>query len=281
MQEELVNNVTDTALIFEGGGMRAAYTSAVVAELLSAGIHINYVAGISAGSSNTVNYISRDAERARRSFVEFAADPQFGDVRTFLRGKGLFNAEYIYEQTSAPGQALPLHFERFRANPARMRIGAFRCGDGEMVYFTKEDTPTLRDLVVRVRASSTMPVIMPPVHLDGEVYVDGALGPSGGIALDVAKRDGFSKFLVIRTRERGYVKEPQRFSRALRAHYRKWPAVADGLLERHRRYNETVAELDQLERDGKAMVFYPENLTVSNGERDVAKLRADHEAGLI
>lgn len=280
MYPELRSNVTDTALIFEGGGMRASYTSAVVAELVRAGIFIDYVAGISAGSSNTINYLSRDGERARRSFVEFAADPNFGDIRTFLRGKGLFHAEYIYEQTSGPGQALPLDFESFTANPARMRIGAFRCGDGEMVYFTKEDTPTLRDLVVRVRASSTMPVIMPPVHLDGEVYVDGALGPSGGIALDVAKRDGFTKFLIIRTRERGYVKAPQRFSRALRAHYRRWPAVAEGLLARHTRYNATVEEIDALEQEGRAMVFYPTQLTVSNSERDVAKLMANHRAGL-
>lgn len=278
--EQLTSNVTDTALIFEGGGMRASYTSAVVVELLRAGIYLDYVAGISAGSSNTVNYLSRDGERARRSFVEFAADPNFGDLRTFLRGKGLFHAEYIYEQTSEPGQALPLDFDTLQKNPAQMRIGAFRCGDGEMVYFDKEDAPTLRDLVVRVRASSTMPIIMPPVHLDGEVYVDGALGPSGGIALDAAKRDGYTKFLVIRTRARGYVKEPQRFSRALRTHYRKFPAVAEGLLARHTNYNRTVEELEDLERDGKAYQFYPEHLTVSNSERDVDKLMANHQAGL-
>ena len=34
MTEPMTSNVTDTALLFEGGGMRAALTSAVVAELL-------------------------------------------------------------------------------------------------------------------------------------------------------------------------------------------------------------------------------------------------------
>ena len=67
MTEPMTSNVTDTALLFEGGGMRAALTSAVVAELLRQRIHVDFVAGISAGSSNAVNCLSRDPARARRS----------------------------------------------------------------------------------------------------------------------------------------------------------------------------------------------------------------------
>ena len=47
----LSSNVHDTALIFEGGGMRVSYTAAVVVALLDAGVHFDWVAGISAGSS--------------------------------------------------------------------------------------------------------------------------------------------------------------------------------------------------------------------------------------
>lgn len=41
----------DVALIFEGGGMRAAYTAAVVKTLVDAGIVFSKVYGISAGSA--------------------------------------------------------------------------------------------------------------------------------------------------------------------------------------------------------------------------------------
>ena len=44
MTEPMTSNVTDTALLFEGGGMRAALTSAVVAELLRERIHVDFVA---------------------------------------------------------------------------------------------------------------------------------------------------------------------------------------------------------------------------------------------
>lgn len=272
-------NVTDTALLFEGGGMRAAYTSAVVTQLLRAGIFFDYVAGISAGASNAVNYLSRDAARARRSFVEFAADPAFGDLWSFARGDGLFNAEYIYERTSEPHQALPLDFATFRANPARFRIGAFQCATGRNVYWSRDDVETMRDLLVRVRASSTMPVLMPPVTIDGQVYVDGALGRSGGIPLDIARVDGYQKFFVVLTRTRDYVKGPSRAPEFFKRRFRRYPAVADAILKRWHRYNETRRKLFELEARGLAYLFFPETMPISNGERNVAKLRQTHELG--
>jgi predicted patatin/cPLA2 family phospholipase len=272
--------VTGTALVFEGGGMRASYTSGLLVALLEAGLHLDWVGGISAGSSNTVNYLSRDPWRARHSFTDFAADPRFGDWRTFARGQGLFNAQYIYEETGLPGQALPFDWETFSASTARMRIGAFNATRGEQVHWGREDVPTITDLMVRVRASSTMPVVMPPVTIDGEVYVDGALGPAGGIALDAARADRYERFLVVLTQPRGYVKEPLRNDWLLRRWYRRLPAVAEALRRRPARYNATREELWELERSGAAYLFVPEVMPVGNGERSVARLRASHEAGL-
>ncbi len=280
MPEEIASNVEDVALIFEGGGMRVAYTAAVVQMLLEQGIHFDWVAGISAGSSNLVNYLSHDPDRAKRSFVEFAADPNFGNLSTFLRGKGMFNAEYIYEQTSEPGQVLPLDFDTFTANPAQLRIGGFECDTGRAVYWTKEDVPTLTDLVRRVRASSTMPMIMPKVHLDGHVYVDGALGPSGGIALDAAKADGFTKFFVVLTQERAYVKGRPASPWLFNSYFRRYPAAAEALRVRHLNYNRTREELFDLEASGQAYLFAPEQMRIANGTKDVAQLQAAFDAGL-
>lgn len=275
----LTSNVTDTALIFEGGGMRASYTAAVVVALLQAEIHLDWVAGISAGSSNAANYLARDTWRAKESFVGFAADPQFGDLRTFLRGQGMFNANYIYQQTGQPGGALPYDWATFQANPAAMNLGVFEADTGKAFYWTREDTPTPADLMVRVQSSSTLPFFMPTVHIGEHSYVDGALGPSGGIALDAAKAAGFQKFLVVLTRPRSYVKEPMRVSRVVRQYFRRYPAVVDALMARPDNYNRTRAELLELERSGDAMVFFPDGYTVSNSERNVAKLARSYADG--
>lgn len=280
--EQLTSTVTDTALVFEGGGMRASYTSGLLVALLEEGIHLDWVGGVSAGSSNTANYVSRDPWRARHSFTDFVGDPRFGDWRTFVRGRGLFDAQYIYEETGLPGQALPFDWETFAANPAQVRITGFSATRGEVVHWGRGDLATLGDLMVRVRASSTMPVIMPPVTIGGEVFVDGALGPSGGIPLDAARADGHRKFLVVLTQERGYVKPPPGAAgvRYLRRHFRRYPAVVEALTQRHATYNATREELWELERAGAAHLFVPEAMPVGNGTRDVARLRASHEAGL-
>lgn len=252
--------------------MRVSYTAAVVAALLRAGIHVDWVAGISAGSSNTVNYLSRDAARARAAFVEFAADPRFGDLRTFLRGQGMFNSHYIYRESGRPDGRSPFDFATFQANPARMNLGVFEADTGRGFYWTREDVATLDDLMVRVQSSSTLPFFMPMVRLGEHTYVDGALGSSGGIALDAARAAGFTKFLVVLTRPREYVKPPMRISRGMRQYFRRFPAIPDALAERPANYNRTREELLDLERDGQAKVFFPEGFTVSQGERNVARL---------
>ena len=157
MTEPMTSNVTDTALLFEGGGMRAALTSAVVAELLRERIHVDFVAGISAGSSNAVNYLSRDPARARRSFVDFADDPRFGNWLSFVRGKGLFNAEYIYEHAGLPEADLPYDFATFRANPARLVLGTGFLWSDLLLYLVGVGATAAVDTAVRLSPRGSGP----------------------------------------------------------------------------------------------------------------------------
>ncbi|WP_182353640.1 patatin-like phospholipase family protein [Flaviflexus huanghaiensis] len=276
----LYSNVTDTALIFEGGGMRASYTAATIEALLGNKIYIDWVAGISAGSSNTINYLSRAPDRARKSFTDIASDPNFGNMKTFLRGQGLFNAHYIYQQTSGPDGVLPFDMETYLANPARIRIGSFNALTGDTVYWTREDLATPADIMNRVQASSTMPGLMPVVKIGDEEWVDGAIGTSGGVALDAAEADGFDKFLVILTQPRNYWKTRPRNPRFFERVFRRYPAVAEALITRADRYNATKERLLELEKQGKAVLFFPEHMTVTSTEKNVDKLRASYAAGL-
>lgn len=260
--------------------MRAAYTAGAVVKLIEHGIVFPFVAGISAGATNTLNYVSSDTWRARASFIDLAADPNFGNWRTFVQGKGLFHAEYIYRQTSGPDQLLPFNMDAYRTHPAELAIQALRCSDGETITWHRSDLGTLDDILPRVQASSTMPIVMPPVEIDGAFHVDGALGTSGGIALDAARAAGYTKFFVVLTQERGYIKKPLPAPWFYRRHFRRWPAVADALATRFLRYNATREELFELEKAGDAYLFVPEHMGVGNGERDVAKLTEAHALGL-
>ncbi len=136
--QELKSNVFDTALIFEGGGMRESYSSAIANAFLDAGIYFDHVYGVSAGSSSTVNYISRDTRRTKASFTSLTRDPEFGGMHTFLQGKGLFNSEHIYAEISQGNGGLPFNMNVFLANPAKATIAAFVRDTGATMYFTKD-----------------------------------------------------------------------------------------------------------------------------------------------
>jgi len=274
---EIINNIKDTALIFEGGGMRASYTAGFLNNLLENEIYFDYVAGISAGASHTVNYLSRDALRAKHSFVDFVLDPKFGGWKSFFKGEGFFRSKYIYEETHYPDAALPFDFHKFMDNPARMRIGAFERDNGEIRYFQKDDVHEIYDLMKIVRSSSSLPIFMPPTDYKEHCYLDGGLG--GGIALDIAKKDGMKKFFVILSREKGYRKSKQKFQGTIKAYYRKYPTVIEAMLKRHIIYNQTLDELEELASEGRAFLVYPESMPVSNRELDFNKLLGSYELG--
>ncbi|MDY5785522.1 patatin family protein [Corynebacterium sp.] len=266
----------ETAVIFEGGGMRNSYTAAAVVTLIEEGVQFGWVGGVSAGSSHTVNYLSGDAWRAKQCFVDFANNPSFGGVSSLLRGTGYFNAEFIYENS---GEDLPFDYDAFRANPAAMNLSATRADTGEPVYFTREDIRVEKDVNTFVRASSTLPLIMPTVLIDDIPYVDGALGEHGGISINQAEAAGYEKFLFIGTKPRDYVRPEVSRPSVVRRLFRRTPAVAEAMIARPGRYNASKQRLLDLEAQGRAQLFFPDAMGVSSTERNVAKLRANFAAG--
>ena len=198
--------------------MRASYTAGVVTTLLERELNFPKVYGISAGASHTVNYVSRDIERSRASFTDLVRDPEFGGVGSFLSGRGFFNAHHLYEgiaeDLAGTDEVMAFDFDTFLANKAEVHIEGFDWETGETVAWTKADMPTMRDMMLRVRASSTMPLFMPPTTIDGRTYMDGGMGTSWGICLDAARRDGFERFFIVRTSRGDIAKSPLALCRA-------------------------------------------------------------------
>ena len=275
--------IDDTALVFEGGGMRNAYTAALVSRLIAEGINFPHISGVSAGSSHLCHFTSRDAIRSHATFVDLVEDPEFGGLKHFRKGHGYFNAEYIYQQICYPDGALPFNMDTFLANPATTRVATFNATRGEERWFSKEEMSTLDTLGPIVRASSTLPILMPPVEIDGDTYVDGALGPNGGLPFDQPMREGYRKLLVVLTRPRDYVKAPMPASvgALLRTAYHQFPSVFEGVAQRPDRYNAGRRFLFELEERGQAYVFAPDNLWINNTESRRERLEATYRAGLV
>lgn len=282
MRNDNERHAAGTVLMLEGGGMRASYTAAMVSLLLENRVTFDYVCGISAGSSHAVNFLSGDIWRTRASFIDLVTEKEFGGVKTFLEGKGMFSAHWIYEESGLPDGVLPFDFAAFSANSTPLAIQAFDRDTGETVVWHREDMPTLEDLMMRVRASSTLPIVMPPVSIDGHVYYDGGLGVGAGVPLQLALDSGCSRIFAIMTRPKGFRKPEPDIGRAARLtaeRYRAYPKVREALLSRNERYNAELDRLEELERQGKAFVVYAEDMKVENSTTDLTALRASYFDG--
>ena len=278
--EPLTNNVFDCALVFEGGGYRGAYTAGIANALLEHEVWFDYACGVSAGASHALDYISRDQVRVKDAFMAIDGREPVGGMGTLLRGKGYFNADYLYEGCLADNFA-PFDWETFVANPARIRIQAFERDTGRTVTFTKADMPNMWEAIKRVRASSTVPGAMPPEPIDGVVLMDGGLGDGAGIPLPMAEHDGFERFLFVATRVPGYRKKP--FPPAVRLGVKrafgKYPHLVEALLTRAERYNEALDHVAELEREGRALVVRPDTMPIKNTTIDRERLERAYDLG--
>lgn len=277
----LASNVTDCALCFEGGGYRASYTAGFANVLLENGVHFDFVCGISAGASHTVDYLSRDRKRVRDAFIVLTSrKPQAGGVRSLLAGHGYFNADYDYVGAVLDGY-MPFDWDTFAANPARMAIQSLEADTGRSAVWGRGDMPDMLSMLNHVRASSTLPGIMKPIEVDGHVMYDGGLGEGAGIPTHLAEDAGFERLVLVATRPRGYrKKEPSRgtlllYRRIARGREPLYRAMAT----RWRRYNEAADHLEQLEREGRAWVFRPDAMPVKSTTIDTPRLEASYEAG--
>ena len=105
------------------------------------------------------------------------------------------------------------------------------------------------------------------------------MGYSGGLLIDAAEKAGFTKFLVLATKERDYVRPTVTRPIATRRLFNKHPAVAEALIVRPGRYNASKKRILELEQDGRAKVFFPDQMSVDASERNVTKLNTNYILG--
>ena len=279
--DQYTPNVEGCALVFEGGGYRCSYTAGMADVLLEEGIYFPLVAGISAGASNTVNYIAQNRRRLRWALTTIAADPLCGGMRSALLGHGYYNGDYMY-QGLIDCEDAPFDFESFSKNKARLRIQAFRPSDGSSVIWDKTSMTDSHRLVERVRASSAVPWMMrPDTFVDDEKYLDGGLGKGGGLPLHLAEGAGYKKFLFLATREQGYEKEPfdGTMLTIINRLTRNDPITRQAILTRADRYNAELARIQELEEAGACLTVRPDVMPVSSTTVDVDELERSFEMG--
>ena len=262
-----------TGLILAGGAMRGMYTAGVLDIFLDEQITVDGIAGISAGAVFGVNFLSGQRGRVIRYNKRFNRDKNYMGLKPLLRTGNIVDTGYAYH--TVPEELDRFDDEIFQASKVPFYAGVTCVETGEAKLVKIDSVFGQMDVL---RASASMPFVSRAVELDGQHYLDGDIAdclPYGKM-FDM----GYDRLIVVLTREIGYQKKPvsPAMAKVCYGRHREFTAA---LLRRHERYNDSVKELERLQREGKVYLIAPsEAITIGRIEKDPERLQQVYELGL-
>ena len=242
-----------TGLVLEGGASRTIFTCGILDALLENDIYINYVAGASAGISFGVSYLSKQIGRNHKITEFYMHDKRYMGFRNLIRkdNRSYYGLEFVFDEI--PSRLIPFDFDEYRRSGENGFGAVTNIETGKTEYMqVKADDQKWNVL----RASCALPLLFNPIKINGSYYMDG--GMTDSIPFKYALESGLDKVIVVLTHKRGYVKKKEKLTPLVKMAYPKYPLLAKALANRHIMYNRELAELEQLEKAGKALVLAPE-----------------------
>ena len=187
-----------------------------------------------------------------KKYTNYSFDERYMSLKNFVRTGSFFGMDYIY--TELTEDVDPINFEKLVNSKMEYYVVATDAETSKPVYFGKEDVEKHRGDVFK--ASCSIPAMCQPIEIDSKLYFDG--GVSDSIPVRRALEDGCDKVVAVLTRPRGYVKKPEMGKTIYSEILKDYPAIIKAMNVRHYVYNKTLENLFELEKQGKAFVFCPE-----------------------
>lgn len=263
-------------IVLEGGATRGVFTSGALDYLMEKDLYLSHVIGVSAGSCNGVDYVSKQPGRTRDCTIHREKQYSFyNGMRKALRKRSLLDMDLIFDKY--PNELFPFDYETYFASEMECEIVVTNCITGQAEYMKERKD---RERLMRIcRASSSMPLVSPMVNIDGIPYLDGGLADS--VPVQRAVTLGNEKIVLILTRNPGYRKKMTTRSVAniYRKAYKNYPELVRVAIRRNFVYNQTMMQVKKLEAEGKIFVLRPTIPTVSRLERNYDSLMHFYEHG--
>ena len=259
-----------TGMVLESGAVRTIYSTGVCDALLTRSLMTDYVIGVSAGIAYGVSYVYRQPRRNLDIMVNYINDKRYMGMGNLLRrdNRAYFGLEFVY--STIPNQLVPFDYDTFAAYPGEVEAVVTNLDTGAAEYFPLDRRD---DKFKLLQATCALPFLFPVFHIQGRPCMDG--GAADAIPYERAFAKGCDRVIVVLTRERDYVRRPEKLQPLIDLAYRKYPKFCDTMRRRADAYNEARQKLFRLEREGRALVFTP---TSTEGfhrtERDVDKIKA-------
>ncbi len=269
----LTHSITpQSGLVLEGGGMRGVFTCGVLDSLMDRGIRFPYAIGVSAGACNGLSYMSGQRGRAKFSNIDLLEKHRYIGFRHLLTKGNIMDFDLLFHEF--PERIIPYDYEAYEANSAHYEMVTTDCRTGKACYLSDKHNP--KRIIDIVKASSSLPFVMPISYVDGVAMLDG--GISDSIPVRHAMELGYDNLVVVLTRNKGYRKSEKQ--RVPFWAYRKYPALREAIRTRNMRYNSDMELIERLEAEGRIIVIRPERpIVVGRMERDSNKLLALYDEG--
>lgn len=263
-------HVQYTALVLEGGGMRAIYTSGILDYFLEKRLSFENIVGVSAGSGTAMSYVSRQGGFYLKLSSKYGKRTK--NIGTFIAKGNYFDLDFLYKKAF---KIEKFNYDELYASQSNLHIGVFDIVGGSMHYYNQKDFPKgTMDLQI---ASSALPIISKPRKLQGKTCFDGGIVDS--IPINYAQMMA-RKQVVILTNPPEYIREMEKALPLIKIMYRNYPKLIEAMSRRHTVYNETVKYVERLAAEGTIYLIRPEiKLPVSRYTTDMASVKCAYDQG--
>ena len=268
--------MTEAGLVLEGGATRGVFTSGALDYLMEKDLYFSYVVGVSAGSCNAVDYVSKQIGRTRDCMIHRGKEySYYYGLKDFVKERSLLDMDMIFNKY--PNEIFPFDFDTFLNSDMQCEMVVTNCITGKAEYLSEHSSA--KRMMDICRASCSMPLATKTVFVDGIPYVDGGVADS--IPIIHSLKTGHQRNVIILTRNKGYRKHSSGKQDRLfeLAYGKKYPKLVEVLEQRAKVYNKTLYYIDKWEKEGKVFVLRPEIEPVARLERDTQKLENFYQHG--
>ena len=264
-----------TGLVLEGGAMRGMFTAGILDAMMENNITVDGAIGVSAGATFGCNFKSKQIGRTIRYNMKYSKDPRYAGIRSLIKTGDFYGADFCYHQL--PEKLDLFDVKTYQDNPMDFYAVTTDVNTGKPIYHLCPNGDS-KD-IEWFRASASMPLVSNIVKIDGYEMLDG--GISDPIPIHKFMEMGYEKNIIVLTQHDGYEKKKSGILPLLKIKMkRKYPNLYHDMEIRHEIYNKTLADIKELEKDGKVYVIRPKNpITISRTENDPDKLKALYDIG--
>ena len=261
------------AIVVEGGAMRGIFAAGVLDAYMEADFYpYDFAIGVSAGTSNLTNYLSKQQKRSYNVITKLATKKQFFDPVRFIKKGHLVDIKWLLNESE---RVCPLNKKQlFSSIPLYTSITNIATGEAEYYRLNQKNVTYL------LEATSAMPIAYRSTPCTpNSCHADG--GISDSIPVIEAYKRGATHITVILSRPLNYRMPEKKVNWAMKTMLNQQPKIVQALSNRAIHYNRA---LDFIKSPPKGVNVHviapPSQFPINRLTMNKNKLEAGYQMGL-